>query len=89
MLEHRSRRTTTDQRGLPRVGAVDIGDFESQGFRLAGSPVSQVTTAGSPFATPLAVLVSPVHAGDPVDGGQIAFTAPASGPARRSGPPDR
>jgi hypothetical protein len=73
---------TTDQRGQPRLanGAVDVGAFESQGFTLAivsGSP--QSATVSTAFAAPLVVRVMANHAGDPVDGGQVTFTAPASG----------
>jgi hypothetical protein len=72
---------TTDQRGLPRVGATDIGAFEAQGFTLTiTNGNSQSTVVGTSFANPLAVAVTPLHAGDPVDGGQVQFTPPASGP---------
>ena len=36
----------TDQRGLGRVGAVDIGAFESQGFTL--TPVPKPASPSSP-----------------------------------------
>ena len=73
----------TDQRGLPRFGAVDIGAFESQGFTLTiTNGNSQSAVVGNSFPEPLAVAITPVHAGEPVDGGQITFTAPpASGPS--------
>ena len=73
---------TTDQRGLPRTvnGTVDIGAVESQGYTL--TPVSgstpQTALAGSALANPLAVTVTPNNANDPVDGGVVTFTAPAS-----------
>jgi CSLREA domain-containing protein len=70
----------TDQRGLPRVGAVDIGAFESQGFTLtvlAGA--NQSTTTGTAFPTALAVKVTANNAVEPVQGGVVTFTAPASG----------
>ena len=46
-----------DQRGLGRVGAVDIGAFESQGFTFTVVPGSTPQTAmiGTAFANPLAV----------------------------------
>ena len=72
---------TTDQRGQPRTGHVDIGAFQSQGFTLtlvAGS-TPQSAAAGSAFAHPLAVAVTAVNSVEPVDGGIISFTAPAAG----------
>src|SRR5262249_5656636 len=46
---------STDQRGQPRTGHVDIGAFQSQGFIL--TPVAgrtpQSITVGQPFAQPL------------------------------------
>ena len=73
---------TTDQRGLPRgVGSsVDIGAFESSGFTLtitAGN--NQSTTIGTAFPTTLQIKVTPNNAGDPVDGGVVTFTPPATG----------
>jgi hypothetical protein len=67
----------TDQRGFGRVGAVDIGAFESQGFTLtpvAGS-TPQATVAGTAFAHPLAVTVTPNNPVEPVNGGVITFVA--------------
>src|SRR5262249_27601208 len=67
----------TDQRGIARVGTPDIGAFESQGFSLEGiSGSNQSVTNSSPFPNPLVVSVSSSH-GEPVDGGQVAFTANA------------
>ncbi len=76
---------TTDQRGpgFPRVvnGTVDIGAFESQGFTL--TPVTgstpQGTPVNSPFANPLAVIVTANNPLEPVAGGVVIFAAPASG----------
>jgi hypothetical protein len=76
---------TTDQRGagFPRVinGTVDIGAFESQGFTL--TPVTGSTPQGTPvnsaFANPLAVIVTANNALEPVAGGIVTFSAPASG----------
>jgi hypothetical protein len=73
---------TTDQRGLPRIvgAAVDIGDFESSGFTLAvASGDNQSTAVGTAFPNALQVTVTPNNAGDPVDGGTVTFTPPASG----------
>ena len=66
----------TDQRGYARVGAVDIGAFESQGFTLtlvAGTP--QSADIGTPFADPLAVSVTANNPLEPVDGGVVSFVA--------------
>ena len=76
---------TTDQRGpgFPRIvnGTVDIGAFESQGFTL--TPVTgstpQGTPVNSPFANPLAVIVTANNPLEPVAGGIVTFSAPASG----------
>jgi hypothetical protein len=68
-----------DQRGKSRVGACDIGAFESQGFTLnslTGTPQSAQTNTA--FATPPGLTVSSAS-GEPVDGGKITFTAPVSG----------
>src|SRR5262249_3472859 len=68
---------TTDQRGEPRVGAVDIGAFESQGFTLtpvAGS-TPQKAAIGAAFADPLAVAVTANNPVEPVDGGVVRVGA--------------
>jgi hypothetical protein len=66
---------------LPRAGGVDIGAFQSQGFTL--TPVSgstpQKAVFNTAFAHPLAVGVTANNPAEPVDGGVISFTAPASG----------
>ena len=67
----------TDQRGVARVGAVDIGAFESQGFTLtpvAGS-TPQTSDIGTAFANPLAVTVTANNPIEPVDGGVVTFVA--------------
>jgi hypothetical protein len=74
---------TTDQRGEPRAGRVDIGAFQSQGFTLtpvAGS-TPQSTVASAPLANPLAVTVTANNPLEPVDGGVVNFavTTAASG----------
>ena len=72
---------TTDQRGLGRVGAVDIGAFESQGFTLtlvAGS-TPQTANIGTAFANPLAVSVTANNPVEPVNGGVVTFVANAGG----------
>ena len=73
---------TTDQRGLPRIvnGTVDIGAFESSGFTIAVTSGSgQSADISEPFANPLVVTVTANNANEPVAGGQVTFTAPASG----------
>ena len=71
----------TDQRGMFRVGGVDLGAFESQGFTLtpvAGSS-PQAAAPSTPFANPLALTVTANNPAEPVDGGRVTFAAPMSG----------
>jgi uncharacterized repeat protein (TIGR01451 family) len=73
----------TDQRGVPRpqLGAVDIGAFESRGFTMAiAVGNNQTTSVTTMFPNPLSVLVTS-NFGEPVAGGAVTFTAPASGPS--------
>src|ERR1019366_578334 len=69
---------TTDQRGDSRVGAVDIGAFESQGFTLTkvSADDNQSTTVSTNFTNPLSVTVSSAFS-EPVNSGQVIFTPPA------------
>jgi predicted outer membrane repeat protein len=71
---------TTDQRGLPRVvtGTVDIGAFESSGFVLQVVSGDNQTVPVNAAFNPLVVSVSGFN-GEPVNGGQVTFTGPASG----------
>ena len=71
---------TTDQRGLGRVGAVDIGAFESQGFNFTVVPggTPQTANIGTPFANPLAVDVTANNPVEPVNGGVVAMVAHAA-----------
>jgi predicted outer membrane repeat protein len=70
----------TDERGKGRVGATDIGAFESQGFSLAvTSGGIQATTLNTAFAAPLVVTVAANNSVEPVAGGVVTFKAPASG----------
>ncbi|MFZ5822058.1 MAG: choice-of-anchor Q domain-containing protein, partial [Chloroflexota bacterium] len=72
--------TGHDQREVAYVGACDIGAFESQGFSLAitgGNNQSVFTNA--PFPLSLAVSVTAHAAIEPVNGGRVTFTPPASG----------
>ena len=69
----------SDQRGMARVGACDIGAFESQGFSLAVSGGdNQKAKPGAAFASPLEVTVSS-SSGEPVEGGAVTFSAPTDG----------
>ena len=67
----------TDQRGQGRVGAVDIGAFESQGFTftpVAGS-TPQTSDIGVAFANPLAVIVAAINPVEPIEGGVVRYFA--------------
>jgi hypothetical protein len=69
----------TDQRGVGRVGAVDMGAFESRGFTLAITGGNhQQALVNTTFATPLRVQVTSSY-GEPVQGGVVTFSAPGSG----------
>jgi hypothetical protein len=72
---------TTDQRGQPRAGGVDIGAFQSQGFTLTLVPGSSPQRAriGTRFADPLTVVVKAKNPIEPVAGGTVIFLAPESG----------
>ena len=76
---------TTDGRGLTRIvnGNVDIGAFESSGFTFAFTSGSGQSAGGWPtsgeFSAPLVVTVTAKNSNEPVAGGQVTFTAPASG----------
>ena len=65
----------TDQRGEGRVGAVDIGAFESQGFAFtpAVGSTPQSSDIGVAFTYPLAVSVAANNPVEPVDGGIVNF----------------
>jgi parallel beta-helix repeat protein len=69
-----------DERGSSRVGAVDIGAFESQGFTIAiTSGSDQSTNISTAFSAPLVVTVTAHNPSEPVAGGLVTFTPPASG----------
>jgi hypothetical protein len=73
---------STDQRGENRVNAPDIGAFESQGFTISvTSGNNQSTAFDTAFADPLVATVAAINSadGEPVAGGKITFTAPATG----------
>jgi len=70
-----------DQRGVtrPQGSACDIGAFESQGFTLAKTGGdNQFTPINTAFSQPLQVGVTSAN-GEPVNGGRMILTAPASG----------
>ncbi len=72
----------TDARGVARpIGPhCDIGAFESSRFTLAITGGSnQSTLINTAFAQPLQVSVAANNASEPVNGGQVTFTPPASG----------
>lgn len=72
---------STDQRGKPIVGLIDIGAFESQGFVLTPAPGStpQRALRSTAFPNPLALTVRASNPVEPVDGGFVTFRVPASG----------
>jgi hypothetical protein len=72
---------TTDERGEPRFGPTDIGAFESQGFTLVLQPGStpQATPINQGFANELLVTVVPNLSIEPVAGGTLTFSVPATG----------
>jgi hypothetical protein len=70
---------TTDQRGVSRVGAVDIGAFESRGFSMTiTGGNNQQALVNTAFAVPLSVQLTS-STGEPVQGGVVSFSAPGSG----------
>ncbi|MDG3008412.1 choice-of-anchor Q domain-containing protein [Paludisphaera mucosa] len=77
---------TTDQRGLGRVGGVDIGAFESQGFKIApiAGATPQTSLVDTPFGNPLAVSVTALNSVEPVDGGMIRFLNVSNGHGRNA-----
>jgi hypothetical protein len=73
---------TTDQRGSPRIvhRQVDIGAFESSGFTISVTSGSgQSTGVLTAFPAPLVVTVTADNPIEPVAGGLVRFTPPASG----------
>ena len=67
---------TNDQRGLCRMGAIDIGAFQSQGFTLTVVPssINQTTQTGQAFKNSLTVIVNAKNPLEPVEGGVITFS---------------
>jgi CSLREA domain-containing protein len=72
---------TPDQRSVarPQGSACDIGAFESLGFTLTKiGGDNQSTLVQTAFTNPLVISVTSAT-GEPVNGGQVILTAPASG----------
>ena len=70
---------TKDQRGVTRPSACDIGAFESKGFTFTKTGGdNQDTQINTAFAHPLALSVASAFS-EPVNGGKVTFTPPASG----------
>ena len=72
---------TTDQRGSSRVGGVDIGAFESQGFTLTpvANSTPQAAYVDALFSQGLGVTVTANNPVEPVNGGFLTFNTPGSG----------
>jgi len=71
-----------DARGVtrPQGPHCDIGAFESSRFTLAiTGGNNQSTPVNTAFAQPLRVSVTPNNVVEPVNGGKVTFTPPASG----------
>jgi hypothetical protein len=70
-----------DQRGVvrPQAAVCDIGAFESRGFSVTGRGGSgQSTVIGTAFAQPLTLTLTSAYT-EPVGGGHVRFTPPATG----------
>ena len=69
----------TDLRGVARGTTCDAGAYGSRAFSLTrGTGNGQAAAIGTAFSTALGVLVTSA-AGDPVDGGRVAYAGPATG----------
>ncbi len=72
--------TGTDQRGSNVFNRPDIGAFESQGFTLAiVAGDNQSSPINAQYASNLVVSVTANDSTEPVNGGQVSFTRPATG----------
>lgn len=79
----------TDQRGIarPQLAGIDAGAYESRGFTLAlTGGDNQSAMLNTSFANPLAVSVLANSPGEPVDGGQVTYAAPAGGASANLAP---
>ncbi len=72
-LNRGSTTLTTDQRGKPRSSPVDIGAFESSGFRLKAGTGNKLDTVVNTAFQPLNVQVEAIDPLEPVKG-TIALT---------------
>ncbi|MGA1368755.1 MAG: beta strand repeat-containing protein, partial [Blastocatellia bacterium] len=74
----------TDARGVARGGSqgpVDIGAYESRRYTIAlQGGANQEATIGSNFGQPLSVTVTANDPAEPINGGEITFVSPSSGP---------
>ncbi len=71
---------SVDQRGFARGISVDIGSVQTQGFTVSNITGSgQTATINANFTNPLGFQVTANNALDPVAGGVIRFTTPATG----------
>jgi len=73
--------TSADQRGIsrPQGGVCDVGAYESRRFTLVKTGGdSQSTLVDTSFSNPLTLSINSSFS-EPVNGGQITFTAPAIG----------
>lgn len=71
-----------DQRGIarPQLGSCDIGAFESRGFTITKTGGdNQSAVISTPFAAPLALTITAISAGEPVNGGTVTLTPPVTG----------
>ena len=75
----------TDQRGIPRPQGIapDIGAFESRGFTLTIVGGNQQQTPGRLGLSRVAGRAVTSPFGEPVAGGLVTFSAPASGPSAK------
>lgn len=64
---------TTDARGKPRNGTVDVGAFESQGYSFQLTGVDQSTRVGTSFASPVRLRILE-DGSNPIEGAQVRFT---------------
>lgn len=77
---------SVDQRGIarPQGDGCDMGAFESRGFVMQKTGGNlQSTAISSAFPQPLSVFLTSEY-GEPVNGGEVTFTAPFFGAAATS-----
>jgi hypothetical protein len=76
----------SDQRGAPRIFnvTVDLGAFESQGYKLVPTNTPQSANPNAAFADPLIVTLTENFANDPLPGTTIVYSAAWQRPLRRA-----